>query len=272
MNNSKFHLENCSFLGKYDHLTLRYNADHNIVLVLINRPKQLNALNISLIEQLSKLFVLAEDNDSIRSIIISGTSERAFVAGADIKEFKSFSKLEAINLSRSGKDNLFNRITYFKKPVIAAINGYALGGGLELALSCHIRIATNSAKLGLPECNLGIIPGYNGTQMLPKIIGKNVALEMILSGKMISADRALSLGLINQKVESDQLIFQSLEMAASFNKSSKEAVAAAIRSVNSCYSLEGEDLETQEFAGLFETENYKEGIQAFIEKRKPNFK
>lgn len=247
------------------------NQEYKTAIIEINRPKQLNALNNEVINMLANKLNDIEKKPEIRSVIITGAGDKAFVAGADIKEFKNFTTEHAVELSKSGKIKLFNRISQFTKPVIAAINGYALGGGLELALSTHIRVATSSAMLGLPECSLGLIPGYSGTQKLPQIIGVNLAMEMILTAKMINAEEAYRIGLVNHVVSQEDLLQKCLEICKLFHGTSPEAVSSAIKSINSCYSNRGDDFETREFGALFETNNFKEGVSAFLQKRKPNF-
>jgi enoyl-CoA hydratase len=208
----------------------------------------------------------------VRVIIITGEGEKSFVAGADITEFKDFNKEEGRALSAVGHTSLFNRISKASKPYIAAINGFALGGGLELAMACHIRIASTHAKMGLPESSLGVIPGYGGTQRLVQLIGKGKALEMMFSAKMIDSETAEKCGLVNKVCEPEALMMESLEMANSFIKNSGGAQAAIIRVVNT--TLEGGqgfDSEIKEFGDRFGAEEFAEGTKAFIEKRKPNF-
>ena len=241
-------------------------------IIIINRPKQMNALNKEVFAGLEKSLEIAERSPGIRSVIITGSGERAFVAGADIKEFQSFSEESARNLSKTGKQKIFNKLADFSKPTIAAINGFALGGGLELALSCHIRVAINSARLGLPECSLGLIPGYSGTQRLPRLVGKAHAMEMILGSKIISAEEAHRIGLVNYVVEGPELLNKCSQISQSFAKNPPEALSAAINSINSCYKIDGERVETESFAALFGTFNFKEGVSAFLDKRKPNFR
>ncbi|MAZ58096.1 MAG: enoyl-CoA hydratase [Flavobacteriales bacterium] len=252
-------------------INYKENQECKTAIIEINRPTQLNALNNKVITDLSDKLNDIEHTPSIRSVIISGVGDKAFVAGADIKEFQDFTTERAIELSKSGKIKLFNKISHFSKPVISAINGYALGGGLELALSTHIRIASSSAKLGLPECSLGLIPGYSGTQKLPQIIGVNLAMEMILTAKMINAEEAHRIGLVNHVVEQDNLLEKCLKICKLFHGTSPEALSSAIKSINSCYLNEGDDVESREFGALFETDNFKEGVNAFLQKRKPNF-
>ena len=247
------------------------NQEYKTAIIEINRPTQLNALNNQVITDLSNKLDDVAQAPSIRSVIITGVGDKAFVAGADIKEFQNFTKERAIELSKSGKIKLFNKISHFPKPVIAAINGYALGGGLELALSAHIRIASSSARLGLPECSLGLIPGYSGTQKLPQIIGINLAMEMILTAKMINAEEGHRIGLVNHVVAQQDLLEKCLEICKLFHSTSPEALSSAIKSINSCYLNDGDDIESKEFGALFETDNFKEGVNAFLQKRKPNF-
>ncbi|MDC0189272.1 enoyl-CoA hydratase-related protein [Flavobacteriales bacterium] len=254
--------------------TINYKENNKckVGIIEINRPSQLNALNNLVIDELNNLLIRIELSKKIRSIIITGSGEKAFVAGADIKEFKNYNNKQAQALSKQGKIKLFDKITNFKMPVISAINGYALGGGLELALASHIRIACKSAKLGLPECSLGLIPGYSGTQKLTRIIGLNRAMEMILTAKIISAEEALSMGILNRVVTQENLLSTCLDLASMFNKISRESATAAIKCINvSCLPI-GEKIETEEFGKLFETEGFKEGVAAFLEKRKPIFK
>ena len=254
--------------------TIIYTEDlnNNIAIITINRPNQLNALNKELILDLEKTLESVALKSDLRAVILTGNGDRAFVAGADIKEFQNFSKSEALLLSKQGKSKLFNKIANFNKPIIAAINGFALGGGLELALACHIRIASYNAKLGLPECSLGLIPGYGGTQRLTQIVGKGKAMEMILGSHFVDGKEAYNIGLVNYIVEPDQLMEKATEMAKSFVKNPPEALSSAIRAINKSYSLDGEDVESEEFSKLFTTDNYKEGVSAFLEKRKPQFK
>ena len=247
------------------------NQEYKTAIIEINRPTQLNALNNQVITDLSNKLDDIEQESSIRSVIITGVGDKAFVAGADIKEFRNFTKERAIELSKSGKIKLFNKISNFSKPVISAINGYALGGGLELTLSTHIRIASSSARLGLPECSLGLIPGYSGTQKLPQIIGINLAMEMILTAKMINAEEAHRIGLVNHVVPQQDLLEKCLKTCKLFHATSPEALSSAIKSINSCYLNDGDDIESREFGGLFETDNFQEGVNAFLQKRKPNF-
>jgi enoyl-CoA hydratase len=252
-------------------LLLEKNA--GIAVLTINRPQQLNALNKQTLSEINAAFESLREDDEVKVVILTGSGEKAFVAGADIKEFAHFSGEEGSELAKNGHMTVFNLIEEFPKPVIAAVNGFALGGGLELAMSAHVRIASDNARMGLPETSLGVIPGYGGTQRLPQLVGKGRALEMIFSAKMIDAATALSYGLVNQVVPQEELMQAAETMAQSFMKNSIVAMGFAIEAVNAGL-LEGSvgyDVEVQAFGDCFETEDFKEGTSAFLEKRKPNF-
>ena len=242
-------------------------------IITINRPDKLNALNKETIEELGSAFSAAESNSDIRAIVITGSGEKAFVAGADISEFYQFSVDKGKELSAKGHEILFDLVENLTTPVIAAVNGFALGGGLELAMSAHVRIASTNARMGLPETSLGLIPGYGGTQRLPQLIGKGRAFEMLFSAKMIDAETALNYGLVNHVVAQEVLLETAQKMASSFMKNSIVAMGLAIEAVNAGM-LEGAigyDVEVQAFGDCFETEDFKEGTTAFLEKRKPTF-
>jgi len=241
--------------------------------ITINRPDQLNALNRATIAELDKALTEAEADRNIRVLIITGSGPKAFVAGADIKEFAHFSVEEGRALSADGQRKLFDHVENMSKPVIAAVNGFALGGGLELAMSCHMRVASDNARMGLPEVGLGVIPGYGGTQRLARLVGKGKAMEMILTAGMIKADEALQWGLANHVVPQDQLLAKCNELAAAILKNSPTALAAAIRAVNAGYEpgTNGMQREIEEFGKCFGTADFKEGTTAFMEKRKANF-
>jgi len=245
--------------------------DSSIAVVKIERQAHLNALNKNVIKQLSKELEALESNKEVRVIIIIGEGSKAFVAGADIKEFANFSIEQGCELSKVGQDTLFNKIENFKKPIIAAINGYALGGGLELALSCHMRIASDNAKMGLPECSLGLIPGYGGTQRLVRTVGRTKATEMILTSQLIDADQAEKIGLINFKTSQNDLLSSAKNLAKSCIKNSSKSLEAAIKCINQNFDQNGLYFEQKEFGKLFGTDEFKEGVAAFLEKRKPNF-
>lgn len=242
--------------------------------VTINRPNQLNALNKETIGELHSVMKELESDDEIRVILLTGSGEKAFVAGADIKEFANFSVTEGTELAAKGHESLFDLVENLSKPVIAAVNGFALGGGLELAMSCHFRIASDNARMGLPETGLGVIPGYGGTQRLAQLIGKGRALEMIMTAEMIKADRAYEIGLVNHVVPQSELKDKATEVAGKIARNSPRAIQSAIRSVNAGFKhdMDGFKVEIEEFGKCFGTEDFKEGTSAFLEKRKPNFK
>ncbi|SEL81447.1 enoyl-CoA hydratase/isomerase family protein [Parapedobacter koreensis] len=239
--------------------------------IVINREDKLNALNKPTLAALHDAISDAMATDSVRGIILTGAGEKAFVAGADIAEFAAFDAQQGRELAQEGHTAVFDRIHHANKPVIAAINGYALGGGLELALACHIRIAATHAKLGLPEVSLGLIPGYGGTQRLTQLVGRGKALEIILTGDMISAAEALEYGVVNHVVEPADLIPKATSLLLRIASRSPNAVAAAIRAVNAGLTQQGFETEIREFGQCFGTPDFKEGVSAFLEKRKPNF-
>lgn len=243
--------------------------------ITINRPTQLNALNKQTIEELNAALTASNADADTGVVIITGSGEKSFVAGADIKEFAHFSTDQGKELAAKGQELLFTYIENMSKPVIAAVNGFALGGGLELAMASHLRIASNNAKLGLPEVSLGVIPGYGGTQRLAQLVGKGKANEMIFTAGMITADEALSWGLVNHVTEPEELLPLAQKIAGKIINNSGTAIAAAIRSVNALYSKGGDAgyaTEVEEFGKSFGTADFKEGTTAFIEKRKPNFR
>ena len=245
------------------------NRDH-ILYITINRPKQLNALNK---ETISELNSCLQTEGNHRVIILTGTGEKAFVAGADIKEFADFSVEEGKKLALDGQIKLFDTIENLHIPVIAAVNGFALGGGLELALASHIRIASVNAMLGLPEVSLGVIPGYGGTQRLAHMVGRGKANEMIFTAKMISAKEALEWGLVNHVVPQEELLGKAESIAKQIIKNSGVAIEAAINAVNANYKdgVNGFNKEIEEFGKCFGTNDFKEGTDAFLNKRKPIF-
>ena len=241
--------------------------------ITVNRPAQLNALNTAVIQELAEILTLIKANDDVRGIILTGAGDKAFVAGADIKEFQHYSADEAWALSKLGHEKVMDEIYTFPKPVIAAINGFALGGGLELAMACHIRVASVQAKMGLPEVSLGIIPGYGGTQRLPQLVGRGKALEMIMTADMIDTEDALRWGLVNYVVPPEELIPTCETILNKIYTRSSTAVAAAIRAVNIGLldPEKGYEEEIDTFSEAFESADFKEGVTAFLEKRKPNF-
>ena len=244
-----------------------------ITTITINRPKQLNALNKTTIHELHQALKQLQDDASVRVVIITGSGEKAFVAGADIKEFSNFSTDEGHELAEEGQNKLFNLVEYFNKPVIAAVNGFALGGGLELAMSCHIRIASENARMGLPETSLGLIPGYGGTQRLAQLIGKGRAFELIFTAEMVNAQRAYEMGLVNHVVIQAELLNKAREISAKIIKNSPNAIGNAIQAVNAGFKagVNGYDIEIEQFGRCFGTDEFNEGVSAFMEKRKPNF-
>lgn len=247
---------------------------NSIAVVKINRPDKLNALNNETLDELNNCLKHCKESDSIKVVIITGSGEKAFVAGADISEINKLNPLAAKQFSEKGQE-IFNAIENLGKPVIAAVNGYALGGGCELALACHIRIASTNAKFGQPEVNLGIIPGYAGTQRLTRLVGSGMAAELILTGDIIDAAEALRIGLVNKIVPQEELMNKSMELAEKICTKSQIAVNMALRSIVSCDDLtksEGQNYESSLFALCCSTEDFKEGTTAFLEKRKPNFK
>jgi enoyl-CoA hydratase len=241
--------------------------------ITINRPKKLNALNKETITELSTALTDLENDEAVRVIILTGSGEKAFVAGADISEFANFSVEEGGVLSRKGQEMLFDLVENLSKPVIAAVNGFALGGGLELAMSCHFRIASDNAKMGLPEVSLGVIPGYGGTQRLSQLVGKGKAMELVMTAGMIPADEALSLGLVNHVTTQEELVPLANKLASKIMRNSSVAISGAIKAINANYKegVNGYDVEIEEFGNCFGTEDFKEGTTAFLEKRKPNF-
>lgn len=246
--------------------------DHTLVLT-INREKQLNALNKATILELSQALDAAAENNEVKAIVITGAGEKAFVAGADIKEFAHFSVEEGASLSAQGQDLLFNKVEQMNKPVIAAVRGYALGGGLELAMSAHVRVASTDAKLGLPEVGLGVIPGYGGTQRLAQLVGKGKAMEMIVTADMIDAQDAYQWGLVNHVVEAEQVLEKALSIAKRTQRNSPIAINAAMKAVLANYTdgVDGYEAEIAAFGECFGTEDFKEGTSAFMEKRKAQF-
>ena len=253
----------------------------NVRTITINRPDQLNALNRDTIAELDRALTEADADKAIRVVVITGSGPKAFVAGADIKEFAHFSVPEGKALAADGQKKLFDHVEQMSKPIIAAVNGFALGGGLELAMSCHLRVASDNARMGLPEVSLGVIPGYGGTQRLARLVGRGKAMEMIFTAGMIKADEALQWGLVNHVVKQaegpdaggNQLLAKCNELAAAIIKNSPTALAAAIRAVNAGYEpgVNGMQREIEEFGKCFGTADFKEGTGAFMEKRKANF-
>lgn len=249
------------------------DKNENIATITINRPNQLNALNLATILELHTAFAAADSDANIKVIILTGSGSKAFVAGADIKEFANFDEEQGATLSKNGHDLLFDFVENLGTPVIAAVNGFALGGGLELAMCAHFRIASSNAKMGLPEVSLGVIPGYGGTQRLPQLIGKGKAMELIMTANMLSAQEALNCGLVNYVVEQEELLTFTEKLASKIARNSSTAIANAISAVNANYDkkLNGYEVEKNNFGNCFGTPDFEEGTAAFLEKRKPNF-
>lgn len=252
--------------------TLLTSLENNILTITINRPDKLNALNKDVFTDLNKALDEIQSNADIKSVIITGSGPKAFVAGADISEFNALNKEEAMALAKRGQDT-FARIENSSKPIVAAVNGFALGGGCELAMSCHFRVAAENAKFGQPEVNLGLIPGYGGTQRLVQLIGKGKAMELLMSAHMIDASEAKQLGLVNYVTTPETLLEHTKKILEVINSKAPLAVAGCIKSANAVFdeSIDGYDLEIKEFGNCFDTADMKEGVTAFMEKRKANF-
>ncbi|WP_458628120.1 enoyl-CoA hydratase/isomerase family protein [Winogradskyella sp. PC D3.3] len=246
---------------------------NGITIITINRPKKLNALNKATIQELHDAFEAADTDVNTKVIIVTGSGEKAFVAGADISEFADFSVEEGGQLAAQGQALLFDFVQHLSTPVIAAVNGFALGGGLELAMACHFRLASDNAKMGLPEVSLGVIPGYGGTQRLPQLVGKGRAMEMVMTAGMIDANQALSYGLVNHVVAQDELLPLAEKIASKIMRNSSVAIAEAIRAINANYEdgVNGFEVEIEAFGNCFGTEDFVEGTTAFLEKRKADF-
>jgi len=249
------------------------SVENGIATVTINRPTKLNALNKATIQELHHCFNVLELNAEVKVIILTGNGEKAFVAGADISEFAHFSVEEGAELAAQGQELLFDFIENLKKPVIAAVNGFALGGGLELAMSCHFRVASANAKMGLPETSLGVIPGYGGTQRLPQLVGKGKAMEMILTAGMLTAEEAKQYNLVNYVVPQNELLDFCLGIAQKIMKNSPAAIGQAIKAINANFKegVDGYKTEIKAFGKCFGTADFKEGTTAFLEKRKAEF-
>ncbi|MFL5740473.1 MAG: enoyl-CoA hydratase/isomerase family protein [Flavisolibacter sp.] len=251
--------------------TLLTSLDHGILTATINRADKMNALNKQVMQDLGLLVSEIQNNADIRAAILTGAGQKAFVAGADITEFVGLSKAEGMQLARTGQE-IFSRIEQCTKPIVAAVNGFALGGGCELAMACHFRIASENAKFGQPEVNLGLIPGYGGTQRLVHLIGKGRALELLLSGNMIDAPIALEYGLVNHVVPQDDLLPKAKMLLETIITKAPLALAHCIAAANAAYTGNGYQKELEGFAACFITEDMKEGTSAFLEKRKAHFK
>jgi len=256
---------------EYKNILIEY-ADSNAY-ITINRPKKLNALNKETIAELHDAFDEVEHDKNVRVVILTGSGEKAFVAGADISEFANFNASQGAELARKGQETLFSFVENLQTPVIAAVNGFALGGGLELAMACHFRVASDNAKMGLPEVSLGVIPGYGGTQRLPQLVGKGKAMEMIMTAGMISAADAKIYGLVNYVVTQEELIPLCEKLADKIVKNSGSAISAAIKAINANFKdgVDGFGVEIDQFGNCFGTKDFIEGTTAFLEKRKADF-
>jgi enoyl-CoA hydratase len=254
--------------------TIKTQQENNILTAIISRPNALNALNSEVFRDLQQVIDELYQNTAVKGLILTGDGDKAFVAGADIKELSALSKDEALRLARHGQET-FKKLEECPKPVIAAVNGFALGGGCELAMSCHIRIASENAKFGQPEVNLGIIPGYGGTQRLAQLVGKGKALELMLTGDMISAQEAHALGLVNHVASDRQtLMTMATRMMEKIISKGPIALGKVIAAVNAGYApgAVGYQVESENFAACSATDDFREGTSAFIEKRQPVFK
>jgi len=256
----------------YQHILSATRDD--LLYITINRAHKLNALNKDTIAELADVFAFATKSNTLRGVLLTGAGEKAFVAGADISEFAAYTTEQGEALARNGQETLFNVIENCNKPVIAAINGFALGGGLELAMACHMRIAADTARMGLPEVSLGLIPGYGGTQRLTKLIGKGRAIEMITTAEMITAEKAERIGLLNYVVPAPELLTKAEEVLHKIKSRAPLAVSAALKAINAAGSTpqDGYNTEIEEFGKCFATADFKEGASAFLEKRKADFK
>ena len=252
---------------------LLIEKENNIATLTINRPDKMNALNKTVLDELDRAIDELNADSSIRSIIITGAGPKAFVAGADISEFKGLNKEQAIAMAEKGQ-RIFKKIEDSSKPIVAAVNGFALGGGCELAMSCHFRLASENAKFGQPEVNLGLIPGYGGTQRLVQLIGKGKAIELLITANMVGASEAKSLGLVNQVTSAEELLSETKKILSVINTKAPLAIASCIRAANAVFdeTKNGFREEVKEFGDCFGTADMTEGVNAFLEKRKAEFK
>jgi enoyl-CoA hydratase len=252
--------------------TILTSLENGIFIVTVNRPDKLNALNKDVMADLDAVLNGIESNTEIKAVIITGAGEKAFIAGADISEFVGLTNEEGKALAKKGQD-IFFRIENCMKPIVAVVNGFALGGGCELAMACHFRIVSDNAKFGQPEVNLGLIPGYGGTQRLVQLIGKGRALELLMTGNMIDASVALEYGLVNHVVPQEDLLPKAKMILSQIITKAPLAVGKCITAANAVFSNEnGYEVELKSFGECFSTNDMKEGTYAFLEKRKPQFK
>ncbi len=253
--------------------TLLISIEDNTSIITINRPEKLNALNKTVIEELSAAIDEVYANPDIRSAIITGAGTKAFVAGADISEFLQLDAVTGEALAKKGQETVFDKIENSPKPIIAAVNGFALGGGCELALACHFIIASENAKFGQPEVNLGLIPGYGGTQRLTQLVGKNRAMQLIMTGEMITAKEAQQYGMVNKVVDQSELINEVKKILNVIHTKAPLAITKVIECINNFnHTQQGYDFEIKKFGECFLSNDVKEGATAFLEKRKPDFK
>lgn len=254
--------------------TLTFDKDNGIGTLTINRPKNLNALNSQVLTDLDGILDDIEKDEEVQVLIVTGSGEKAFVAGADIKEMKDKNALEGRDFSVFG-NNVFSKLENLRQPTIAAVNGFALGGGCELAMACDIRIGAENAKFGQPEVGLGIIPGFGGTQRLSRIVGISKAKELIYTARIVKAEEALNINLLNKLTESSSLLSDAKEMARSILKQAPLAIEASKKAINRGYEMDishALEMEAELFGGLFSTTDQKEGMTAFTEKTKASFK
>lgn len=252
--------------------TLETHIQEGILHITINREKKMNALNRTVIREIGEAVQAGLENEEVYGMILTGKGDKAFAAGADIAEFSSYSREEALEMTQAGH-RVFDSIEACTKPVIAAVNGFALGGGCELAMACHLRIASENARFGQPEVNLGLVPGYGGTQRLPQLIGRGRALEFLMTGDMIKAQQALELGLVNHVVSQEDVLEKSREILGKIRSKAPLAIGRTIKLVNDHYDKQTDSFreEQQEFANSFSTTDFKEGVDAFLNKRRANF-
>lgn len=256
-----------------EYTSLTTELSDGILTITINRPDKMNALNKTVIEELSAAIDYVYNNPDIKAAILTGSGPKSFVAGADISELTSLDAQEGATLAKRGQDLVFSKIENCSKPFIAAVNGFSLGGGCELAMACHFRTASANAKFGQPEVNLGLIPGYGGTQRLPQLIGKGKAMELMMTGNMIDAEEAKSLGLVNYVFTAEELISKTTELLRTIISKAPVAIKHIIQLTNIAARGDENGLqkEIDAFGELFATEDMKEGVHAFMEKRKANF-
>ncbi len=256
-----------------DWKNIRVERDGELAVVLIDRQEKMNALNADVVRELGQALESVRDDDGVLGVIVTGAGEKAFVAGADIGELSKMDPVSGVEISRQGQD-VFRMIERFPKPVVAAVGGYALGGGCELALACHLRVASENARFGLPEVGLGIIPGYGGTIRLARLVGLGLALELTLTGEMIEADRAAEIGLVNRVVARDELLDRAKAYIRQITKNGPVAVRMALESVYRALDTSTDEalaFESSLFGLLASTDDMREGMSAFLEKRKPEF-